>query len=138
MHTVRRENNTSPVLPPPPLFFPPLPPSLLFAPARPPPHSRARPFVLRVVIFCSHVCLVLVASCRFIPPAKPLGKCRCGINLLLWLFQLIGLYGEDARLFLLECLVEETGFKEQRPHSYHGNKDAQKVRRGIDKQWCSG
>ncbi|CAN0304715.1 unnamed protein product, partial [Laminaria digitata] len=43
---------------------------------------------------------------------------------------LIELYGEDARLFLLECLVEETGFKEQRPHAHHGNKDAQKVRVG--------
>lgn len=41
--------------------------------------------------------------------------------------QLIELYGEDARLFLLQCLVEETGFKEQRAHTHHGNKDAQKV-----------
>lgn len=42
--------------------------------------------------------------------------------------QLIELYGEDARLFLLQCLVEETGFKEQRAHNRDGgNKDAQKV-----------
>lgn len=41
--------------------------------------------------------------------------------------QLIELYGEDARLFLLQCLVEETGFKEQKAHAHHGNKDAQKV-----------
>ncbi|CAN0437215.1 unnamed protein product, partial [Hapterophycus canaliculatus] len=41
--------------------------------------------------------------------------------------QLIELYGEDARLFLLQCLVEETGFKEQRAHTHHGNKDAQKI-----------
>lgn len=42
--------------------------------------------------------------------------------------QLIELYGEDARVFLLQCLVEETGFKEQRTHTHHGNKDTQKVR----------
>lgn len=42
--------------------------------------------------------------------------------------QLIELYGEDARLFFLQCLVEETGFKEQKAHAHHGNKDAQKVR----------
>lgn len=41
--------------------------------------------------------------------------------------QLIELYGEDARLFFLQCLVEETGFKEQKAHAHHGNKDAQKV-----------
>lgn len=41
--------------------------------------------------------------------------------------QLVELYGEDARLFLLQCLVEETGFKEQRAHTHHGNKDTQKV-----------
>lgn len=45
--------------------------------------------------------------------------------------QLIGLYGEDARLFLLQCLVEETGFKEQKAHTHHGNKDAQKVRKKL-------
>ncbi|CAM9443097.1 unnamed protein product [Choristocarpus tenellus] len=41
--------------------------------------------------------------------------------------QLIALYGEDARLFLLQCLVEETGFKEQKAHSHHPGKDAQKI-----------
>ncbi|CAM9552602.1 unnamed protein product, partial [Ectocarpus sp. 12 AP-2014] len=41
--------------------------------------------------------------------------------------QLIELYGEDARVFLLQCLVEETGFKEQRTHAHHGNKDTQKI-----------
>lgn len=52
--------------------------------------------------------------------------------------QLIELYGEDARLFLLQCLVEETGFKEQRTHTHHGNKDAQKVhvRRQISAVRC--
>lgn len=48
--------------------------------------------------------------------------------------QLIELYGEDARLFLLQCLVEETGFKEQRAHTHHGNKDAQKVRETVHLQ----
>ncbi|CAM9995344.1 unnamed protein product [Discosporangium mesarthrocarpum] len=41
--------------------------------------------------------------------------------------QLIALYGEDARLFLLQCLVEETGFKEQKPHAHHPSKEAQKI-----------
>lgn len=48
--------------------------------------------------------------------------------------QLIELYGEDARLFLLQCLVEETGFKEQRTHTHHGNKDVQKVRYQADQK----
>lgn len=66
-----------------------------------------------------------MSSC---PPANPPGeKYRCGMNLFV-VVQLIELYGEDARLFLLECLVEDTGFKEQRAHAHHGNKDAQKVR----------
>lgn len=27
----------------------------------------------------------------------------------------------------MQCLVEETGFKEQKTHAHHANKDAQKV-----------
>jgi CCR4-NOT transcription complex subunit 1 len=39
--------------------------------------------------------------------------------------QLIDLYGQDSRLFLIQCLVEETDFRDQRAH--HQHKDYQKI-----------
>ena len=41
----------------------------------------------------------------------------------IWL-QLIMLYGEDARIFLIGCLFDDIDFRDQRTH---GHKDSQKV-----------
>lgn len=79
-------------------------------------------------------------NCNDYPPPPPFISPLClfrlaGVSTLMAVLicvQLIELHGEDARLFLLQCLVEETGFKEQKAHAHHGNKDAQKVRlRGL-------
>eukprot|EP01041_Mallomonas_annulata_P009060 gene9060-18769_t len=40
------------------------------------------------------------------------------------LHQLIGLYGEDARIYLIECLLDDIDFRDQRTN---GQKDSQKI-----------
>lgn len=80
MYTVRRKNDpsSSSSCPPPfPPFYPPsvsLPSTLLL--------TRPLACSFSAGIFCSHVCVLLVASRRFIPPppAKCLGQYRCDNN----------------------------------------------------------